>query len=704
MTEIVKVPLDKIDPNPYQPETRIQLTPEVQEFYGRSILRHGLLQTPVVRPAPYGKKGEKYQMGDGWGRLQGYKWLLEHGHPEYGELPVEVRDLTDDAMALAVFEANGVRKDLNPIETAQYFTRYLEEFHVTEAQLAAKHNITQGEVANTIRLLQLPKETQYLVAKGNLPQTHARTLLRLTNLPEMQKQFTQQAVKDGVTVNRLNESIDQGLWNKSCSLSTAEGYNRPNFDVAGCVGCKSRLAVTYPYGKQKKEGRCLDKECWGKKQEAAELEINRKQLEATKKKGGDKILTSKTIQSGSYERLDREYTYGEFDRSACRTCDKVALFKYNLTDTDKPQRICLDPACMRAKKAAHTRDKHKVEKQEDRVLTDKLALQFQHAHDHPKGALVVLARHALAGHLNQDAGRDLLLFFPDLPKNAANGQLDIEALRASLPGRTLDNLTDLAVAASITTGRRSMSGTWRPKLSPDEQYCMAHLEGTFDDFCAKLTTWQESNCRGCNLVHAQLIGSGTECCGQTYNKELTPDGTCKYGKAHLQKEAAAQAVKDAQDRKAEDAPEPAATVTTTPPLATMPPATQAAVTELATATAKKLQRNAKPEGKETKKEKTGKRAASDNSSLKSPASPAARVPTSQTETKTTELAALAQPALAPPACVETSEAAELESGGKAAKKKSRRGASRLSQHVAPPEPSGDGGAPPYAANTEQPAR
>ena len=548
MSEINKVAITKFDPNPYQPRTRVEVSPETAEFYGKSILEHGLLQTPLARQAPFGKKGEHFQMGDGWLRLQGFKWLVEHGHTEYQEIPVEVKDIKDEAMAQLVFEANGVRKQLSPIETAQYFKKYMEDFKVTEAELAKKHSISQGEVANTMRLLQLPTEIQYLVGSGAVPQTHARHLLRLNVQPETQKKMVQEVVKGGVSVNELSRNIDRQFWENSRSLNPkTDNYKKPRFDLGVCQGCVNRVQATEPYGQQKKEDRCLLVSCWDKKQQEFEV------AEA-KKKGGDKILTSKTIDSGAYAFLGERGAFDIYDRTACKTCEKKALFKYRLEDTDKPDPICLDPACMRAKKSAFSRDKNKKDKIKDAELTEQLGKTFHQAHTRPTGVMIVVARDILS-HMRAEGKRDMMRMFPELPK-IDNGQMNVDAVKGSLVTKSLEDLTDLVAAVVFTNHRRENcydgSNNWSTEIKGELKFELTQLDGTAKKYVEELTKWQEANCRGCNLVKQELIGSGQECCGQTYNQQIQKDGTCKYSPKSLAKKAKETQKKDAAERKAEE--------------------------------------------------------------------------------------------------------------------------------------------------------
>jgi ParB/RepB/Spo0J family partition protein len=505
VSEILKVAITKFDPNPYQPKTRVDIKPETAEHYGKSILEHGLLQMPLARYAPFGKKGDRFEMGDGWLRLQGHKWLVEQGHLEFQEITVEVREIKDEQMAQLVFEANGVRKDLDPIETAQYFKKYMDDFKCTESQLAEKHSISQGEVANTMRLLQLPTDIQYLVASGDVPQTHARHLLRLNVTPDVQKEMVKQVVAGGVTVNRLSENIDRQYWEHSKSLNPkTDSYLRPIFDLGVCQGCVSCVEAADPYGQKKKEKRCILTSCWDKKQKEAQDKLDKEALAAAQKKGGDKILTSKTIGQGKYEFLEHHFDSDKFDRTECKTCTKKALFKYRLEDEDKPELVCLDPPCMRAKKSAFSREKNKADKLKDAELTEQLGKTFHQAHSRPTGVMIVVLRDEL-GRMRAEGKRDMMRMFPTLPK-IDNGQMDTDAVRASLPTKSLEDLTDLAAAVVFTNLRREHcydgSNNFSTVIKGDMAFDLAQLDGT-----------------------------GVECCGQTYNKQIQKDGRCKYSPA-----------------------------------------------------------------------------------------------------------------------------------------------------------------------------
>jgi hypothetical protein len=107
----IKVALVKIRPNPYQPDSRREIPEEVKKKFGLSILKHGMISTPVVRRSD---GPGMYEMGDGWLRLQGYQWLVDNGHPQYQEIRLDERELTDQQMADMVMEANSCAPELKP--------------------------------------------------------------------------------------------------------------------------------------------------------------------------------------------------------------------------------------------------------------------------------------------------------------------------------------------------------------------------------------------------------------------------------------------------------------------------------------------------------------------------------------------------------------------------------------------------------------
>lgn len=178
--EMMRVKLAELHPNPYQPQSRLEVTEAVSREFGLSILGKGLLQIPVCRVVDKGKGTSEYQMVDGWLRRSGFLWLVANGHPEYTRMPVMLRVFTDQQMADMIYVANKERHDLTPIDLAWYYKKYLAEFKgITQAKFAKALNVSQGEIANTIRLLELPEEVQQMIISHEITESHGRTLLQL---------------------------------------------------------------------------------------------------------------------------------------------------------------------------------------------------------------------------------------------------------------------------------------------------------------------------------------------------------------------------------------------------------------------------------------------------------------------------------------------------------------------------------------------
>lgn len=176
---IQKVSINGILPNPWQPESRINIDMLTAKKFADSIKAHGLLQIPICR-----RKDNRLEMGDGWLRLAGFKWLANNGDRNYDMMDVVVKDLTDKQMADLVMEANTVRQDLNQIELAQFYKKYLDSFKISQEELGRQHGVSQGEIANTLRLLDLPVEVQRKVITQEISPTHGRTLLQLAGKVE----------------------------------------------------------------------------------------------------------------------------------------------------------------------------------------------------------------------------------------------------------------------------------------------------------------------------------------------------------------------------------------------------------------------------------------------------------------------------------------------------------------------------------------
>ena len=528
---MVQVPLDKIRPNPYQPETRLSVDEETAKRFGLSILEHGLIQTPVVRRKIEGTE-IYYEIGDGWLRYQGFLWLQRDGHKEYTHLPVEERELTDQQMADMILEANTVRKDLDPIEEALLFQRYIEDFKVSVSKLAKDHNITQGAVSNTIRLLQLPEEIQQKVRDREISSTHARQLLRLTIFPDELGKMAERAVKQNISVSELDNQISMNLWQRSKSLTANAGYGSPIFDQAECMECEFRLKIHYPYGNEKNEFRCTKEECWENKQEAALAELAKSAKEEAKA-GGQRILSSDDLPYDAYTRM-YDYMHELDNPGECKDCEHIALYKHSLDSDSKPERVCLDKACYRRKKTKKTKDTNKIKKDKDRALTEELGDAFLRASEYPTECLRVITRR-LIPQMNAEGKMNFLKTF-DVPK-LSNGRMDEPATAKMIDGLEIEVLLQMAVAATIISRRRHDSYEYSIRLSPELQRDVAMVTNTMQNHVEEVKKWRQANCKGCFYCKKELLEKTEECCANdAWARRIDDNGKCQ-GRRNLKEEA-----------------------------------------------------------------------------------------------------------------------------------------------------------------------
>lgn len=165
--DLTEVSLDAVSPNPFQP--RAAFDDDAITELASSLNSAGLLQPIVVRPAGDGD----YELIAGERRWRAAKKL---GWQRIGAVVREVDDRT--LLTLALVE-NLQRDALSPIDEAKGYRRLVEDFDVTQSDVAELVGRNRSTIANALRLLRLPEEVQDMVHRGDLDMGHARALLRL---------------------------------------------------------------------------------------------------------------------------------------------------------------------------------------------------------------------------------------------------------------------------------------------------------------------------------------------------------------------------------------------------------------------------------------------------------------------------------------------------------------------------------------------
>ena len=192
-----EIAVDQIDRNPFQ--TRGHFDQEALQELAASITANGVIQPIVVRSLPNGR----FQL------IAGERRWLAAKLAGLTKVPAVLREVSDEqAMEMTIVE-NLQRTDLNPMEQARAYERLSREFKMTQEKMAQRTGKDRASVANFLRLLRLPPETQEKVESGELSFGHARTLLALED-PEAIRNATQKVIALSMSV-RQAESYVQGL-------------------------------------------------------------------------------------------------------------------------------------------------------------------------------------------------------------------------------------------------------------------------------------------------------------------------------------------------------------------------------------------------------------------------------------------------------------------------------------------------------------
>ena len=167
LSGLLEVPVNAVTPNPKQPRTHWD--EEEIKALAASIREVGILQPIVVR-----RSSE-----DGYELVAGERRLRAAKVAGLATVPVVLRETEDSDLLREALIENIHRQDLGPIELAEAFRQLLEDLGLKQEELADRVGVSRSHIANTIRLLQLPLETQQLLTDARIQAGHARALLAL---------------------------------------------------------------------------------------------------------------------------------------------------------------------------------------------------------------------------------------------------------------------------------------------------------------------------------------------------------------------------------------------------------------------------------------------------------------------------------------------------------------------------------------------
>jgi len=236
---LVHVDPNSIVPNPRQPRTHFN--PEDLAELVHSVREFGVLQPVVVR-----RNGEgEYEL------IMGERRTRAAREAGLETIPVIVRETADEDLLRDALLENLHRSELNPLEEASAYQQLLEDFGITQEELATRSGRSRPQISNTIRLLKLPVPVQQRVAAGVLTAGHARAILSL-DTPEAMQRLADKVVNEDLSV-RATEEAAKNLPSAGAKATKATpGARRAYLDeVAGKLGDRLNTRVKIALGARK---------------------------------------------------------------------------------------------------------------------------------------------------------------------------------------------------------------------------------------------------------------------------------------------------------------------------------------------------------------------------------------------------------------------------------------------------------------------
>ena len=190
---LMMLPIERIEPNPTQPRQHFD-TAQLNEL-AASIASNGVIQPLVVR-----RKGDGFELVAGERRWRASKMA------GLSEVPVVVQEIADDKVLEIALIENIQRADLNPIETAQAFSRLVRELNLSHEEVGQRTGKERATITNFLRLLKLPEDLQQLVAEGRLTMGQGKALLGLET-KDQQRELAKKAMQLGLSVRAVEKMV-----------------------------------------------------------------------------------------------------------------------------------------------------------------------------------------------------------------------------------------------------------------------------------------------------------------------------------------------------------------------------------------------------------------------------------------------------------------------------------------------------------------
>jgi ParB family chromosome partitioning protein len=211
---VLRLKVSEIVPNTLQP--RVSFNQEALQELADSIAAHGVLQPVLVRPV----SKDRYELIAGERRFRAAQLA------GLTDVPVIVRETTDsDALAIALIE-NIQREDLNPIETACAYRQLMDQFDLTQSELARQVGKAQPSIANAVQLLKLSSEIQESIRSGRLSEEHGKALLAVSD----------ETKRRGLWLSILAQRLTVAETRKKAQVIEASAFSSSQAVKAGLAG------------------------------------------------------------------------------------------------------------------------------------------------------------------------------------------------------------------------------------------------------------------------------------------------------------------------------------------------------------------------------------------------------------------------------------------------------------------------------------
>ena len=209
--EVVELPLSELRPNPYQP--RKIFDDEALNELASSIKEHGVFQPIIVKKTIKG-----YDIVAGERRYRASK------KAGLTTIPAIVKDFTDDEMMNIALLENLQREDLSAIEEANAYKAMLDNYQITQEELANRVGKSRSHITNILGLLKLPKNVQDLVLYNKLSMGHARVLSKLEDTVKIEE-LADKVIKEDLSVRELESLSNDSEFKRITPINRVKKEN-----------------------------------------------------------------------------------------------------------------------------------------------------------------------------------------------------------------------------------------------------------------------------------------------------------------------------------------------------------------------------------------------------------------------------------------------------------------------------------------------